>query len=142
MDQRQWEQFLLAVEKCVSLANSLAREIGETCRAFAQLDLDAIREHTSAQLKICEELRATQEPLTNLADPTMDDVRRSRVEAALQTFDSACREVLRLNKLQQEVIRRSRQTLRVMMNLLVGHLEVYEAPMLAPIPATHRLRRG
>ncbi len=110
--------------------------------ALVRWELEAAEMHIAQQEMLCRKLRQVDLELSEARAEVLSDPEvRARVEAALGALHDIRDNVLHINNIQAEFLRRSRRSLRLLSSLVQSSLGLYEPAMLQPqqIPAAGRL---
>jgi hypothetical protein len=122
----------------------MAKELRECRESFTRMDLEAIREHISYQKSLCAEIRALDDELgvlrRHLAAAAGLEPERMSVEAFAGLFEAgsalqlrqvmddlslAQKTVRRLNRVYAGLLRRSRRSINVLINVMANYLGTY-----------------
>ena len=143
-------RYLDLLERRHGVLNLLVEGLRDSRSAFIGLNLDAIQQHTTEQGNLCTEVRfldqemkdvkgklaveyhldertVGSESLAKQLDP--DTARRLRL--LLQGLESIQADVRRLNRVQAELLRRSRRSIHVLMNVVANCQGTYQPPSFA-----------
>lgn len=127
------------------LLDSLAVELRACSEAMVTLDLDGIHRRVSQQEQVCQEIRSVDREIELLQRQWSADERGQvlpGVKDLLGRISSAQLEVRRLNSSHAALLRRSRRTLRAMMNFVNFYGGRYESnPDDVATPAPTELAR-
>ena len=127
------------------LLDSLAVELRACSNAMVALDLDGIHHRVARQEQICGQIRSVDREIELLQQRWSAAEREECIPAAkdlLTRISSAQTEVRRLNSSHSALLRRSRRTLRAMMNFVNFYGGRYEVrPEAAAEPAPTELAR-
>jgi hypothetical protein len=124
----------------LKLLDSLAVELRACGNAMVALDLDGIHRRVAQQEQICGQIRSVDREIELLQQRWSAAEREQSIPAAkdlLTRITSAQTEVRRLNTEHSALLRRSRRTLRAMMNFVNfygGRYEVHSEPTVEPAP--------
>jgi len=124
----------------LKLLDSLAVELRACSNAMVALDLDAIHHRVAQQERICGQIRSVDREIELLQQRWSAAEREHSITAAkdlLTRISSAQTEVRRLNTAHSALLRRSRRTLRAMMNFVNfygGRYEVHPEATVEPTP--------
>ena len=121
------------------LLDSLAVELRGCSNAMVALDLDGIHQRVAQQEQICQQIRSVDREIDVLQQRWSADERSEALPAVkdlLGRISTAQTEVRRLNSAHAALLRRSRRTLRAMMNFVNFYGGRYEAnrKVVAPPP--------
>jgi hypothetical protein len=103
------------------LLDSLAVELRACSTAMVALDLDGIHHRVAQQEQVCQQIRLVDREIETLQLRWSAAERRESLPAAkdlLTRISSAQTEVRRLNSAHAALLRRSRRTLRAMINFV------------------------
>lgn len=142
------ESFTELLERRVVGLRRLAGDLLAAQQALVRWDLEAVEEHTAAQEQSCRELlQIDTEILTLSQAPARQDAGAcgpralaKRDVAILQELELLRREVLQINNVQAEFLKRSRRSLNVLSNVVRSALGVYEPSRPEFLPAPERGR--
>jgi hypothetical protein len=149
--QRYWE----LLERRLSLLDSLSRTLSESRADFIAMDLEGIRGRIEEQERFCKQIRALDSDITQaqircarLAGvPCVSDEIRwldpgntepaitQKIHESLRRVAAAQTKLKRLNNDHQALLRRSRQTVQVLLNLFQSHAPTY-AVQVSPATGT------
>ena len=142
MKRSETGQYIELLKRRVASLRLMARELLECRESFTSLDLEAIREHVLYQKSLCSEIRALDDELRVLG-------RQMAVASGLQPegvspaaferlFDADCsfqlrqvrddfevvqERVRRLNRVYAGLLRRSRRSIDVLINVMANYIE-------------------
>jgi hypothetical protein len=141
------EHFLGLLDRRLALLASLAQTLANARADFISLDLEAIhgrireqqqlcgqiqnldKDITGAQLR-CAQLTSVRPRLNEIGWPDSgpgDAAVRERIRAALLRIATAQAELKRLNDAHQALLRRSRRTVGILLNLFQSYAPTYAA---------------
>ena len=140
-------RYLDLLERRHSVLTLLVEGLRDSRGAFIGLNLDAIQQHTAEQGDLCTEVRFLDEEMKDvkgklaveyhldertvgsesLAKQLDPDTAR-RLRLLLQGLESIQAEVRRLNRVQAELLRRSRRSIHVLMNVVANCQGTYQPP--------------
>jgi FlgN protein len=124
------------LEKRLSLLDSLAVELRACGEAMVGLDFDGIHRRVAQQEQICQQIRYVDRDIENLQHRWTEGESDHSFPAAqelLGRITSAQAEVRRLNCAHAALLRRSRRTLRAMMNFVNFYGSTYDAKQEAAV---------
>lgn len=130
--------------------NNLRRLHGAVCegqKALVKLNLDAIRDQNCEQQSLCTQIRRLDAEIAQLkqkwfahypAEAQSDGLRAivakvapgssGRLEQLLRDHDTTQAELQRVNRIQAELLRRSRRSIQMLSNLLAAYVGTYQPP--------------
>jgi FlgN protein len=114
----------------LKLLDSLAVELRACGDAMVALDLDGIHHRVAQQEQVCRQIRSVDRDIELLQQRWSAGEREQSLPAAkdlLTRISSAQSEVRRLNTAHSALLRRSRRTLRAMMNFVNFYGGTYDA---------------
>jgi len=146
MKRSQTGQYIVLLKRRVASLRLMARELLECRESFTSMDLEAIREHVLYQKSLCFEIRALDDELRVLG-------RQMAVASGLQpegmsraAFEGLCdadsslqlrqvmddlevvqRRVRRLNRVYAGLLRRSRRSIHVLINVMANYIGAYSS---------------
>lgn len=124
------------------LLDSLAVELRACSNAMVALDLDAIHQRVAQQEQVCQQIRSVDHEIEVLQQRWSAEERSEALPAVkdlLGRISTAQTEVRRLNSAHAALLRRSRRTLRAMINFVNfygGRYEVNRAAVVTPAPTS------
>jgi len=121
------------------LLDSLAVELRACSNAMVALDLDAIHQRVAQQEQVCQQIRSVDREIEVLQQRWSDEERSEVLPAVkdlLGRISTAQTEVRRLNSAHAALLRRSRRTLRAMMNFVNFYGGRYQVKRAAAVPPT------
>lgn len=124
----------------LKLLDSLAVELRACSEAMVALDLDGMHRRVAQQEQVCQQIRSVDREIDFLQRQWSADERGEVLPAVkdlLGRISSAQSEVRRLNSSHAALLRRSRRTLRAMMNFVNfygGRYEANRKDVVAPTP--------
>ena len=144
MKRSQTRQYIELLKRRVASLRLTARELRECRESFTSMDLEAIREHVLFQKSLCSEIRALDDELRVLR-------RQMAVASGLQpegmslaAFEGLCdadsslqlqqvmddlevvrKRVRRLNRVYAGLLRRSRRSIHVLINVMANYIGAY-----------------
>jgi sugar-specific transcriptional regulator TrmB len=150
--EREIDRYLNLLEKRLDTLRQLATQLKECQHAYTAMDLDRITHYISCQENLCGEIRSfddqireLQKSLCSALDPELDraapESLMSRLdESSQRKFDVVIRglaniqaDVKRLNRVQAELLKRSKRSINVMINLMSQYTCRFELqPVLVP----------
>jgi flagellar biosynthesis/type III secretory pathway chaperone len=146
------EHYLGLLDRRLSLLDSLAKTLAEARADFISLDLEAIHGRIRDQQQFCAQIQALDKDITsaqvrcaNLSSvrPRVNEISwpdldrpdegaGEKIRAAMRRIATAQAELKRLNDAHQALLRRSRRSVGILLNLFQSH-----APTYAGQPAPH-----
>jgi flagellar FlgN protein len=153
-------RYLKLLEKRLELLGSLAKALTASRNDFVSMDLGAIERGIQEQEQFCAQIRSldaeitrvqlgcaertSQRPCTDaISWPGSPDSYASRDEQIRVTMGrvaAAQAELKRLNDAHQAMLRRSRRTVQVLLNLFNSYAPTYSAPASAASGTTYEER--
>jgi hypothetical protein len=124
----------------LKLLDSLAVELRACSNAMVALDLEGIHRRVSQQEQVCQQIRSVDREIDVLQQRWTAQERSDALPAVkdlLGRISTAQTEVRRLNSAHAALLRRSRRTLRAMMNFVNfygGRYEVNRQGTVTPPP--------
>lgn len=124
----------------LKLLDSLAVELRACSNAMVTLDLDGIHRRVAQQERVCQQIRSVDREIDVLQQRWSTQERSEAlpsVKDLLGRISTAQTEVRRLNSAHAALLRRSRRTLRAMMNFVNfygGRYEVNREAAVTPPP--------
>lgn len=142
-------QYLKLLERRLELLASLAGTLAESRNDFISMDLGAIESRIAEQEQFCVQIRSLDAEITSVqircaeragarpctdaiswpgsrdGDPRQDE----QIRATLGRVATAQAELKKLNDAHQAMLRRSRRTVQVLMNLFNSYAPTYSAPV-------------
>jgi hypothetical protein len=153
------QRYLDLLERHLGVLRLLADALRQSRQAFVGMNLGAIQQYTADQENLCAEIRFLNQEMEEvkhklavefrLDSKTVDlkllarqldpDTAR-RLRLLLNGLESIQADVRRLNRVQAELLRRSRRSINVLMNLVANCQATCPPPSLSPglSPATGR----
>ena len=144
MKRSETQRYIELLKRRAASLRLTARELRECRESFTKMDLEAIREHISYQKSLCAEIRALDDELGVLrrqlaAAAGLEPEGMSAIAfAKLFDADSALqlRQVMddlavvqkvvrRLNRVYAGLLRRSRRSINVLINVMASYLGTY-----------------
>ncbi|HTW23277.1 MAG TPA: flagellar export chaperone FlgN [Candidatus Baltobacteraceae bacterium] len=122
------------------LLDSLAVELRACSEAMVALDLDGMQRRVAQQEQVCQQIRSVDREIDCLQRQWSVEERGELLPAVkdiLGRISSAQSEVRRLNSAHAALLRRSRRTLRAMMNFVNfygGRYEAVQNDVVTPTP--------
>ena len=141
-------RYLGLLERRLTLLDSLSRTLAESRNQFISMDLEAIGGRIAEQEQLCAQIRSLDTEITSAQvrcaeragvrpctdaiswlDPRDGDVgQNEQIRLTLSRVAAAQVELKRLNDAHQAMLRRSRRTVNVLMNLFNSYAPTYDAP--------------
>jgi flagellar biosynthesis/type III secretory pathway chaperone len=143
----QSERYLGLLEQRLSLLTSLTRALAASRGDFVAMDLESIQRRIGEQEQLCTQIQALDHEITQAqmriarltVSPSPPDlcwpdavgceaVTGSQIDSALRRIAQAQTELKRLNDAHQSLLRRSRQSIHVLLNLFESYAPTYGTP--------------
>ena len=144
MKRSETQRYIELLKRRAASLRLTARELRECRESFTKTDLEAIREHISYQKSLCAEIRALDDELgvlrRQLAAAAGLEPEGMSVAAFAALFDAdsalqlrqvmddlavAQKTVRRLNRVYAGLLRRSRRTINVLINVMANYMGTY-----------------
>ena len=144
MNRSETQQYVELLKRRVASLRLAAKELRECRESFTSGDLEAIREHVLYQKGLCSEIGALDDELRvlrrHLAAPSGLLPEEMSVTAFDELFDADCslqlrqirddlevvqERVRRLNRVYAGLLRRSRRSIDVLINVMAKYIETY-----------------
>ena len=146
--KREVQRYFELLERRLSALRSLAITLQESRAAFTELNLEAIHRHNAQQQNLCTEIRFLDQELVEMKEKVVDEVGlaagpsdfrpdpevRQRSRFLLGRLLAIQADVRRLNRVHAELVRRSRRSVNVLINLVATCRGAY--PPSPPSPTT------
>jgi hypothetical protein len=149
------ERYWRLLERRLSLLDALAKTLAESRADFIALDLEAIRGRIREQEQFCGQIRALDHDISQAqvqcarlagipsasaeirwpAVPGTERVLEEKIRETLRRVAAAQGKLQQLNNAHQAMLRRSRRTVHVLLNLFQSHAPTYAA-QVAPANGT------
>ncbi len=149
-------RYLELLERRLATLRLLATGLEESREAFTEMDLESIHSHVAQQENLCTEIRFLDGELEALKRQLSSELQRDVDLTSLRSFqgllDPASErrmrvlvsglntiqaDVRRLNRVQAELLRRSRRSINVLINFMSNYMGTYQPPanrMTLPMP--------
>ena len=140
-------RYLELLEKRLGTLRLLATGLEQSRIAIAELDLESIHSHVSHQENLCTEIRILDEELESLKSHLSSEYQRDidltdlttlqglldpeserRMRMLAISLNTIQADVRRLNRVQAELLRRSRRSINVLINFMSNYLGTYQPP--------------
>lgn len=150
--QQDMEQFFGLLERRIATLRLVAEGLRDSREAFAELKLDAIHQHIAQQESFLRDIHTLDAQLDSLGKklaanaglepggaglPGLEDrlepADAQRLRLLLSSLSTIQADVRRLNQVHAMLLRRSRRTVDILMNVVGNHTGTYQPP--APRPA-------
>jgi hypothetical protein len=144
MKRSETQRYIELLKRRAASLRLTARELRECRESFTKMDLEGIREHISYQKSLCAEIRALDDELgvlrRQLAVAAGLEPEGMSVAAFVSLFDAdsawQLRQVMdglavvqktvrRLNRVYAGLLRRSRRSINVLINVMANYLGTY-----------------
>lgn len=141
------QRYLELLERRLATLRLLAAGIEESRHAFTEMDLERINSHVTHQESLCSELRfldveletlkrqlstefQRDVDLTNLKtlQGLLDSESERRMHMLVSGLNTIQADVRRLNRVQAELLRRSRRSINVLINFMSYYRGTYQPP--------------
>ena len=149
--QQELERYLNLLERRVAVLRLMAQELLDARQPITRLNLEAIYHHVSMQEGFCSELRfldcelavaeknlsAGSQPDRSLTDRIghlLDAASAARYRELQDELKAALANVQKLNRVEFELLRRSRRTINILINFLGYNSGTYRPPVSVPMP--------
>jgi hypothetical protein len=141
------------LERRLTLLDSLSKTLAESRNQFISMDLEAIGARIAEQEQICAQIRSLDAEITSaqvrcaeragvrpcrdaiawldLGDGDGDGGQNEQIRLTLRRVAEAQTKLKRLNDAHQAMLRRSRRTVNVLLNLFNSYAPTYGAPAAA-----------
>lgn len=148
MKRSETQRYIELLKRRVASLRLMAKELRECRESFTKMDLEAIREHISYQRGLCSEVRSLDGELRvlrwQLAEGGGLEPKEMNTTAFAKLFDADCalqlRQVMddlagvrksvgRLNRVYAGLLRRSRRSINVLINVMANYIGTYN-PLL------------
>ena len=144
--------YLNLLERRLDRLRCLARELKESQAAFTAMDLERITHYVDYQENLCDEIRSLDVQIRGLNQklniafhtelnavapetlfPYLDEGSGRKLRVIARGLANIQAEVKRLNRVQSEMLRRSRQSVNVLINVMAQYTCRFELyPALVP----------
>jgi len=144
MKRSETQRYIELLKRRAASLRLTARELRECRESFTRMDLEAIREHISYQKSLCAEIRALDDELrvsrrqlaaTGGLDPDgmsaatfaglFDANSASQLRQITDDLAAVQNTVRRLNRVYAGLLRRSRRSINVLINVMASYLGTY-----------------
>jgi hypothetical protein len=144
MKRSETQQYIGLLKKRVASLRLMAKELRECRESFTSMDLEATREHIAYQQGLCCEIRSLDHELRVLRRQLTvgSGLEPEEMSAAAfdGLFDAGCslqlrqvrddlavvqKSVRRLNRVYAGLLRRSRRTINVLINVMANYIGTY-----------------
>jgi hypothetical protein len=142
--QQEMEEFFGLLERRLATLRLVAEGLRDSREAFAELKLDAIHQHIAQQESFVRDIQTLDTQIEALAQklaaqagldlrsPALEDrlapADAQRLRLLLASLSSIQADVRRLNKVHAELLRRSRRTVDILMNVVGNPTGTYQPP--------------
>jgi uncharacterized protein YhaN len=152
MIQSETQRYLDLLKRRIASLRLMAKELRECRESFTSMDLEATREHISYQQGLCSEIRALDDELRVLRrqlalgsglepqgmsaaafDGLFDADCAMQLQQARDDLAEVERSVRRLNRVYAGLLKRSRRSINVLINVMTNYIGTYH-----PSPARSR----
>ena len=150
-------RYLNLLEQRLELLRSLTKTLAASRNDFVAMDLNAIERGIQEQEQFCTQIRTLDAEITRIqlgcaqranlrpcpdaiSWPGSNDSSQNRDEQIRLTLGrvaEAQAELKRLNDAHQAMLRRSKRTVQVLLNLFDSHAPIYTAPAQQSTPASY-----
>jgi len=149
------ENYLKLLERRLDLLGSLAKTAADSRESFIAMDLEGIERRIAEQEELCARIRSLDSDITKIQDRCAqqvganqattglfwpgsggnDEAQDKRIRAMLGRIQAAQSELQQLNDANQAMLRRSRRTVRALLNLYNSFAPTYAEPPVVPLGA-------
>jgi len=149
------ERYWRLLERRLSLLDALTKTLAESRADFIALDLEAVRGRIREQEQFCGQIRALDQDISRAqvqcarlagvpsasaeirwpAFPGTEPALAEKIRETMGRVAAAQRQLQQLNNAHQAMLRRSRRTVHVLLNLFQSHAPTYAA-QVAPANGT------
>jgi flagellar FlgN protein len=149
------ERYWRLLERRLSLLDALTKTLAESRADFIALDLEAIRGRIREQEQFCGQIRALDQDISQAqvqcarlagipsasaeirwpAPPGTEPALAEKIHETMRRVAAAQGKLQQLNNAHQAMLRRSRRTVHVLLNLFQSHAPTYAA-QIAPANGT------
>jgi len=153
-------RYLNLLEQRLELLRSLTKTLAASRSDFVAMDLNAIERGIQEQEQFCTQIRSLDAEITRIQvgcaeranlHPCSDAIawpgsndsspnRDERIQLTLGRVAEAQAELKRLNDAHQAMLRRSKRTVQVLLNLFDSHAPIYTAPTQRSSSASYEER--
>ena len=150
--QREIDRYLTLLERRLATLRQLATQIKESQVAYTAMDLDGITYYINYQENLCNEIRSFDDQIRalnkslcvaldlelDLANPAtlmshLDESSQRKLKIVTQGLANIQADVKRLNRVQAELLKRSKRSINVLINMMAQYTCRFELqPVLAP----------
>lgn len=130
--KREVQRYFELLDRRLSALRSLAITLQESRAAFTELNLETIHRHNAQQQNLCTEIRFLDQELAAMREKVADEIGleggrsdlrpdpevRQRARFLLGRLSAIQADVRRLNRVHGELVRRSRRSVNVLINLV------------------------
>jgi cysteinyl-tRNA synthetase len=154
--EREIDRYLNLLEMRLDALRRLATRLKESQEAYTAMDLDRITDYINYQENLCNEIRSFDEQIRSLhkslcdalnveldlAAPEtlmahLDENSQRKLRVVTQGLANIQADVKRLNRVQAELLKRSKRTINVLINLMSQYTCRFELqPVLVPAGMT------
>lgn len=144
MKRSETQQYIGLLKRRVASLRLMAKELRECRESFTGRDLEAIREHISFQRSLCSEIRALDDELRVLrrqlaaaSGLQMEGMSGAAFDGLFDAYSSlqlrqvrddlavVQKSVRRLNRIYTGLLRRSRRSINVLINVMANYIGTY-----------------
>ena len=150
--QQEVDRYLILLEKRLATLRQLATQIRESQDAYAGMDLDRITHYIAHQENLCNQVRSFDLQIQSLskslgdalnleldlAKPAtlmshLDESSQRKLRIVTQGLANIQADVKRLNRVQAELLKRSKRSINVLVNMMAQYTCRFELqPTLVP----------
>lgn len=140
-------RYLELLERRLATLRLLATGLEESRDAFTEMDLESIHSHVAHQENLCTEIRFLDGELEALKRQLSSELQRDvdltnlktlqglldpeserRMRVLVSGLNTIQADVRRLNRVQAELLRRSRRSINVLINFMSNYMGTYQPP--------------
>jgi sugar-specific transcriptional regulator TrmB len=146
------DRYLNLLERRLNTLRQLAIQLKESQDAYTAMDLDRITYYINYQENLCNEIRAFDAQIRGLHQslcnalhqeldltapaalmPHLDETSQRKLKVVMQGLSNIQADVKRLNRVQAELLKRSKRSINVLINLMSQYTCRFELqPTLVP----------
>ncbi len=144
MKKSETQRYIELLKRRVASLRLMAKELRECRESFTRMDLEAVREHISFQRGLCSEIRCLDGELRVLGrelaaerglEPEgvspatvaklLDAESALQLRQVMEDLTGVQQSVWRLNRVYAGLLRRSRRSINVLINVMANYLGTY-----------------
>jgi sugar-specific transcriptional regulator TrmB len=150
--QREIDRYLNLLERRLDTLRRLATQLKESQDAYTAMDLDRINHYINYQENLCDEIRSFDDQIRelhkslcvalnlelDLSTPTalmshLDESSQRKLKVVARGLANIQADVKRLNRVQAELLKRSKRSINVLINLMSQYTIQFDfQPVLVP----------